>query len=141
VSDDALECALRALRHRDRSAHEVDRRLAERGFADEEREQTLETLVRTGVVDDARFAQTRAESLATRGAGDELIRHELAGAGIDPILADEAIASLEPEIDRARRIVERRGASAKTARYLHGRGYSHDALATAVATSEAGELR
>lgn len=141
MGDDALECALRALRHRDRSAHEVDRRLAERGFAHEERERALETLVRTSVVDDARFAQARAESLATRGAGDELIRHELAGAGVDPGLVDEAIASLEPEIDRARHIVERRGASAKTARYLHGRGYSHDVVAAAIATSEAGELR
>lgn len=141
MGDDALESALRALRHRDRSAHEVDRRLYERGFADEERRRALETLSRTGIVDDARYAQARAESLVARGAGDELIRHELAGAGLDPALVDDAIASLEPEIDRARHIVEKRGASAKTARYLQGRGYSQDTVAAAVATDEPWELR
>ena len=141
MGDDALECALRALRHRDRSAHEVDRRLAERGFADEERRRALEALVRTGIVDDARYAQSRAESLAARGAGDGLIRHELAGAGLDAVLVDHVIASLEPELDRARHIVEMRGVSAKTARYLQGRGYSHAAVAAAVATDGARELR
>lgn len=141
MADDALECALRALRHRDRSAHEVDRRLAERGFDDGERRRALETLVRTGILDDERFARARAESLAARGAGNELIHHELDGVGLDPDVVADAIAALEPEIARARHIVEVRGASAKTARYLQGRGYSNDAVAAAVATSEAWELR
>lgn len=139
--DDALESALRALKHRDRSAHQLDRRLAERGFGPGEREHALETLERTGLLDDARFARHRAESLAARGAGDELIRHDLSSAGVDSEIADEAIEVLEPEIERARRIVEARGASSKTARYLHGRGYSHEVVAAAVATGEGGELR
>lgn len=137
---DALESALRALRHRDRSVADLDRRLAERGFGPDERADALETLQRTGLLDDERFARSRAESLASRGAGDELIRHDLVGAGVDSALAEHAIDSLEPEVARARRIVERRGTSPKTARYLHGRGYSHDIVSAVVATGEAGEL-
>jgi regulatory protein len=141
VADDALESALRALKHRDRSAHEIDRRLAEQGFGPDEREHVLETLERTGLLDDTRFAGHRAELLAARGAGDELIRHDLSSAGIASEVVDEAIDSLEPEIERARRIVETRGASPKTARFLHGRGYSHDVVAAAVATGEGHGLR
>lgn len=141
MADEALETALRALRHRDRTAHEVDRRLAERGYEALERERVLETLRRTGVLDDERFARNRAESLAARGAGDELIRHELAGAGVDPELSEVALHAVEPEVERARRIVEARGKSPKTARYLRGRGYAYDTVAAVVASAEGGELR
>src|SRR5215510_13430197 len=78
-----LEHALRALRRRERSAAEVDRYLAARGVDDGERDEVLETLARTSLVDDRRFAQVRATSLVERGAGNELIRHELARAGLD----------------------------------------------------------
>jgi regulatory protein len=138
--NDALESALRALRHRDRSVADLDRRLAERGFGSEERVDAVEALQRTGLLDDERFARNRAESLSSRGAGDELIRHDLAGSGVESGLAEHAIESLEPEVVRARRIVERRGASAKTVRYLYGRGFSHDVVSAVVATGEAGEL-
>jgi regulatory protein len=140
MADEALESALRALRHRDRTAHELDRRLAERGFDPSERERALETLKRTGVLDDDRYARNRAESLAARGAGDQLIRHELEAAGVDPELAEGALCSVAPELDRARRIVASRGRSPKTARYLHGRGYAHETIAAVIAGGEGGEL-
>jgi regulatory protein len=146
VTDDgpgseALEAALRALRHRDRSEHELASRLAERGFADAEREHALAALRRTGLVDDERFARGRAASLAARGAGDDLVRHTLAEAGLDPGLVALAVESLEPELARARRIVAVRGSSPRTARYLRGRGYSYDVVAAAVASEDRGELR
>ncbi len=99
-------------------------------------EQTaLETLVRTGLVDDRRYAERRAQSLAERGAGDALIRHELARAGLDPDVVDDALASLRPERERAEEIVARRGAGPKTARYLAGKGFSHDVVETFIAQS------
>jgi SOS response regulatory protein OraA/RecX len=133
LEDDALEHALRALRYRERSAAEVDRLLAARGVGDSERSEVLETLDRTALVDDRRFAESRASSLAGRGAGDALIRHELARAGVADDLVDEAIATLPPEIRRAERIVERRGGGAKTARYLVGKGFCEDVVHAAVA--------
>jgi SOS response regulatory protein OraA/RecX len=89
--------------------------------------------VRIALVDDRRFATSRASTLADRGAGDARIRHELAFAGVDADIAEAAIASLESETERAERIVARRGASAKTARYLAGKGFSDDVVHAAVA--------
>ena len=135
-SEDAVEQALRALRHRDRSAAELDARLERRGVGEAEREQTLETLERVGYVDDDRFARARAEQLAARGAGDALIRHDLEGRGLAAEHVEAALAALEPERDRAAEIAARRGRSLKTARYLASRGFDPDALEGIVAPGE-----
>ena len=136
---DALEVAYRALRVRDRSERELDERLAERGVTEVAREEALATLRRTGLVDDRRFAERRASTLAGRGAGDGLIRHELASAGISDELVEEALAALEPELERARAVVEQRGTGARTARYLRGKGFGTDVVG-AVAGQSGDEL-
>jgi len=76
---------------------------------------------------------TRAAGLADRGAGDALIRHDLALAGIDEDVIEHALAALDAEHARAERIVARRGADAKTARYLAGKGFSQDVVHAVVA--------
>lgn len=140
MADGAIESALRALRARDRSAHELDRRLQERGFDQDERERALETLERIGLLDDVRFAHGRADSLARRGAGDQLITHSLVEAGIHAEAIEEALGSLEPEPVRARRIVSRRGGGPKTARYLRARGFAPETVSGAVAAEERDEI-
>ena len=132
---DALDQALRALRHRDRSTVEIDRYLESRGITYDERQKALETLVRTDLIDDRRYAERRAQSLADRGAGDALIRHELARAGLDPDVVDDALVFLRPERERAEEIVARRGTGPKTARYLAGKGYSYDVVESVIAPS------
>ena len=133
---DAVEQALRALRHRDRSTAELDARLAQRGVDAEEREQALETLARIGYLDDERFARTRAGQLAARGCGDALIRHDLEGRGIASEQIEAVLTYVEPEHERAARIVERRGPGPKTARYLVARGFGVDALEVVVAPQD-----
>jgi len=133
---DGLERALSALERRERSTAQVERYLAERGVDDAEREAILETLARTSLVDDRRFAETRASSLAERGAGDVRIRHELAQAGIDRDVIGDVLGALPAELDRAERIAARRGVSAKTARYLAGKGFSEDVVRAVVARSD-----
>lgn len=132
----ALETALHALRSSDRSAAELEARLQQRGVGEAERAQALETLERIGYVDDERFARQRAERLAERGSGDALIRHDLERRGLAAGLVELALAELEPERDRAARIVERRGRSAKTARYLASHGFGEEALEGVVAADE-----
>jgi regulatory protein len=132
-SDAALEHALRALAHRDRSTVDMNRLLERRGVDEETRQDVLDTLVRTALLDDARFAAARASALAGRGAGNELIRHELTRAGIEPDRAAEAIDALESEEERADRVVARRGGTSKTARYLARKGFSEDVVHAAVA--------
>lgn len=128
-----MGAAIRLLRHRDRSTAELEARLAQRGVGDAEREQALETLERIGYVDDERFARSRAEQLAARGAGDALIRHDLESRGIGAAEIAAALDALEPERERAVRVVERRGRSAATVRYLAGKGFDLDTLDGVVA--------
>lgn len=136
---DAVEAALRALAARDLSTHDLDRKLGARGFGEREREAALETLERTGVLDDERVARNRARTLAARGAGDALIRHDLRRAGVAPALVEAAVEDLEPEAVRARAVVARRGTGPKTARYLAGKGFSDDLVAD-VASDEPGGI-
>ena len=134
--EQALDAALKALRHRDRSAAELDARLAQRGVGDAQRGQALETLARIGYVDDERFASARAEQLAARGSGNALIRHDLEGRGVASEHVEAALSALEPERERAAAIAVRRGRSVKTARYLASRGFDADALEGIVAPEE-----
>jgi SOS response regulatory protein OraA/RecX len=83
----------------------------------------LDLLERTGLIDDARVAATRAESLAERGFGDAAIRYDLEREGIAGDLIEEAVGGLEPEPERARALLKRRGADAKTGRWLATKGF------------------
>jgi regulatory protein len=137
---DALEIALGALRRRDVSAYELRQRLERLGFTADECDAALETLERTGLLDDRRFAEGRARSLTDRGAGDALVRHALESAGIAADLIEHALHGLEPEAFRAQEIADRRGPGPKTARYLHGKGFSDETVAAVVATASREEL-
>jgi SOS response regulatory protein OraA/RecX len=120
---DALARALRALAPRDRSRRALADRLTHAGVRTDAREDVLATLERNGLVDDARVAATRAGSLADRGYGDAAIRYDLEREGVARELVDEALAGLEPELERARALVERRGPEPKTARWLASKGF------------------
>jgi SOS response regulatory protein OraA/RecX len=132
----AVETALRALRARDRSVSELESRLQRRGVGTTEQRETLELLSRLGYVDDERFARSRAESLARRNCGNEMIRADLEGRGVSAGFVDAALAGLAPERERVGRIVASRGRSAKTARFLAARGFSDDSVQTVVAPEE-----
>ncbi len=140
VAAEAVDTALRALRHRDLSARELDERLRVKGFGEIARYEALETLARTGLLDDARFAESRSRSLAARGAGDAAIRHALRLAGVEDSLVEDALATLDPEEERAAAIVGRRGPEPKTARYLRGKGFSEEVVSALVAGESAREI-
>jgi regulatory protein len=123
-----MEQAASVLRRRDVSAAELHARLDRARIAPAARSETLERLTDAGAVDDARFARARAQALADRGAGDLLVRHDLAARGIAPAAIDDAVALLEPENVRAARICDRRGSGVKTARYLARKGFSEEAI-------------
>jgi len=130
---EAVEVAVRALRHRDRSAAELDERLRARGVEEGDRRDVLGTLERAGYLDDERFALARAQSLAQRGAGDARVRDDLERRGVAAETIAAALAALEPERERAERIAVARGRTPRTARYLAAHGFDEDAVAAAVA--------
>jgi SOS response regulatory protein OraA/RecX len=125
---EALAVAGRALRARDLSARELALRLEQRAVSPSAAEESLAVLGAAGLVDDARLAANRAESLAGRGYGDAAIRHDLERRGVGADLVEAALAALEPEAERAGRIVARRGTGAGTARYLAGKGFGEEVL-------------
>jgi regulatory protein len=125
---EATELALRALRHRDHSRRDLDRRLERAGVPADERSRVLDTLAEAGLLSDVRFAESRARALVGRSAGDELIRHDLAAHGIGDDVVADAVARLRPEAERAARIFDERGRDARALRYLAGKGFSADTL-------------
>ncbi len=128
-----LDVAVRALRHRDRAAADIEARLERAGVGEDERREALASLQRLGYVDDERFAETRARALAERGHGDQAIRLDLERQGVAADVAGRAVAALEPERTRAEAIVARRGAGPATARHLARKGFGEDAVEAAVA--------
>ncbi|MDX6369946.1 MAG: RecX family [Gaiellaceae bacterium] len=129
---EALAVAGRALRARDLSRSELAARLERAAVTPAAAEESVAALASAGLVDDGRLAGNRAEGLAARGYGDAAVRHDLERRGLAPELVATAMAALEPELERARRIIERRGVGARTARYLAARGFAEDVLGEAV---------
>ena len=122
--EDPLEVAARALRGRDRSRRDVDERLERAGVADDARSETLDRLERIGYLDEERFATSRAATLAGRGQGDAAIRVDLEAQGVEGERIEDALARLAPEQERAAALVERLGASARTANQLLRKGFA-----------------
>jgi regulatory protein len=113
----AEDVALRALRAADRSRAELDARLEQRGFAEDERREALDALARLGYLDDERTACLRAERLGERGYGDAYIRADLERRGLP---TESAVASLDPESVRAARFADKSGA------WLARRGFAQE---------------
>lgn len=128
--------ALAALARRDHSVASLGARLARAGVREPERRDAVERARRAGLVDDARFAEIRARLLADRGKGDALILDDLVRAGVEEPDAWAAVAVLEPERERAARIVAQRGASVRTARFLAARGFTEETVGEVVADLE-----
>ena len=129
----AADIAGRALARRELTRSELEERLRRRGVGEAAAEEALDAAARAGAQSDTRAARRRAEAMAARGWGDEAIRADLAGRGVAPELADEALAALEPELERARAEAARLGQGLRAAQALARRGFSEENIVTAVA--------
>ena len=124
----ALTAATRSLATSDRSRRALERRLEQAGHSAAAREDAIASLARAGVLDDARLAESRAELLERRGYGDAAIRADLRRRQIDAETAASAVAALEPEPERLRRLLENQPLTPALLRRLAGRGFSRDSL-------------
>jgi len=124
----ALAQATRTLATSGRSRVDLERRLARAGHSGAARDDAVATLEQAGFLDDTRLARDRAEGLARRGYGDAAIRADLRRRLISPEAAADAVTALEPEVDRARRLLEAQAAGPATLRRLSGRGFSSETL-------------
>ncbi len=130
----ALTQATRALATSGRSRGELEQRLAQSGHSGHAREEAIQALERAGLLDDARLAESRADLLVRRGYGDSAIRADLRGRRLDQDAIADAVAALEPERDRIRRLLGGQPATPRTLRRLAARGFSREALEEATAS-------
>ncbi|HEX4518510.1 MAG TPA: regulatory protein RecX [Gaiellaceae bacterium] len=135
----ALDLAGKALARRDRSVKGLEAVLERRGIPEAERVAAVERLEQFGYLDDDRYAVTRAGTLAGRGYGNEAIEFELMREGLDDERVAAALAGLEDEIDRARRLCAKPELPRKAAARLARRGFSFETIESALG-ADAGEL-
>ncbi|MEX2464997.1 MAG: RecX family transcriptional regulator [Gaiellaceae bacterium] len=135
---DALHRAGRALARRPLSEQRLEERLERQGLAPDARRNAVTRLKASGLVDDAKLARGRADSLAGRGWGNSAIAARLAADGFAESAARGAIETLEPEMERAVALVvnvpDRRKAWALLAR----RGFAPDSVETAIGALDEG---
>jgi len=150
----AREAALSLLSYRPRSAAELRRRLARKGFDAEVVDACVETLGSVGVVDDAAFAETFVrDRVRLRPQGARRMRQELRARGVDAETASAAIDEVM-EVEDASEVDLARAAAARwkprpgeerdrARRRLHGflarRGFGGDAVRTVLAEKLDGE--
>jgi len=127
-NESPLERAVRLLAGRDFTAAELDGRLARAGIDAGARAQVLERLAGAGYLDDGRVIRDRATRLAGRGYSDMAIRRDLESRGASRELLDEALAALEPEASRAKRLAGELGGGARAVRALARKGFSDDSI-------------
>jgi regulatory protein len=135
----AFQSALRLISFRERSAAEVRRKLAEKGFSEPVVDHTLERLREDNLLDDARFAQAWVENRATfrprghrvlalelrqKGVAEEEINQALSEAAGEDTLAYQAAA----KVVRRYAGLEREDFRNKLYAYLARRGFNYEAI-------------
>ena len=125
---EALVAASRSLAASARSRRALEQRLERAGHSAAAREDALAALGRNGILDDGRLAESRAELLARRGYGDAAIQADLRRRLIPAEATAAAVAALEPELDRVRRLVEGKSITPALLRRLSSRGFSRDTI-------------
>ena len=151
-----LALALRLLSYRDRPGKALSEKLAEKGIADKDIQDVLETLASEGLVDDERFARELVSSrIRNRNWGPRKIALDLVRKGVDRALADRVISGLdEAEVEGAalrayEKWAHRRGHGpgeplpredfVKACRHLESRGFSTGLIMKVVRGSAADE--
>jgi SOS response regulatory protein OraA/RecX len=124
----ALTAATRSLASSDRSQRALEQRLARAGHSAAAREAALAALGNAGLVDDARLAESRAALLARRGYGDAAIRADLGRRMVASDVAADAVAGLDPELDRALELLRGKDVTPALLRRFAARGFSRDTV-------------
>jgi len=112
---------IRSLSYRAHSRKELEDKLRQKGFTEEERDYAISRAARLELIDDGEYAAGLASSLLKyKGFAPSRIRLELMGRGIDRDLIDAALEKLES--DPAERAAELLGT--KFASYTYEKAFS-----------------
>jgi regulatory protein len=96
----ALDLSYAFINRRERTVAEVRSQLERKGVSEADTDAAVETLIEQHLVDDARFAQLFvSDKRELERWGMERIRRGLSARGIDPALAEQALAAMPEELD------------------------------------------
>ena len=135
---DCREQALKLLSFKDRTEKELRGRLGEKGYSEDEIEETIEFLKEYKYIDDASYARKYAsDGIKLKGHGPGRIKTELLHKGIDRGTVEEVLEEMETDPrEQIEELMERRFSSADLGNpkernrifgYFARRGYSpHD---------------
>jgi len=142
---DAYTTALRILRYRFNSEHELRRKLAAKRFQKGDVDAAIERLRQEKWIDDERFAGSYIRTRMAKRVGPGRIKRELSAAGVDRATADRSLSEnrddertssdLAAIADKRRRILVRRHGEeyvrsaegkSRLAAYLIHQGYPVD---------------
>ena len=134
--EEARTCAHRILKQREKSSHDLLKRLQEKGHTLAASEKVVDRFIEVGLVDDPRFTEAYIRSAQYSGKGWYRILRELRQRGIDT-------DPLEPppdcdELERASQVIARKSVSTlkereKALRRLVMKGYSYGIARQAIA--------
>jgi regulatory protein len=137
VNDELRQLAMRLLARREHSSAELARKLARAGGGSDEVAEVILRLQQSGLLSDARFAESYVRSHAARH-GSARLRQVLKTKGIAQELVETCLAGADvpDELARARAIWQRKFGElphdakswAQQARFLQGRGFAVDTI-------------
>ncbi len=145
MKTDARQSALAALARREHSAHELRRKLLDKGHAPDEVAQVLNDLIRAKLLSDERFTQAYINSRVLKGYGPRYIAAALRERGVSGELIQQFVDGNDP-VWRQRAAAARRkrfGAlpeeyreKACQMRFLETRGFSAEQIRAALKQDE-----
>jgi regulatory protein len=144
-SDRVRLTAITLLSRRDYTAHEIQKRLVEKGASAEDAAAMVASLIAERLIDDRRTAAAQVRTATQiKGRGRHRIARELEARGIGKDVVHQTLAELTPEDEEAqiRRILRAKRAPAepdpatrqRLFQHLMRRGFSTDAIARVLRT-------
>jgi len=138
---EALAKATRMLARRPLPRALLEERLEKKGVAPVALEEAVEALEQANYLNDRSYALERARSLAERSYGDAAVHYILEQERVGSELIEDAIASLEPESERAQAIAGAISDRKKLLGRLARRGFDPDTIEQVAGASEPEDAR
>lgn len=95
--DKALNQALKFLERRDHFSFEIEQKLRQKGFSDEEISTTIEKLRSYGYLNDEKFCENFVESIRQKPIGKKLIKNKLLQKNISEEIITKILDTIEEE--------------------------------------------
>lgn len=90
-----IDTITRMLARREHSVAEIERKMAQKGIPVADYGDVLQEFIDNDVQSNRRYAESRARSMATRGAGPMKIRGDLQQRGVDEADIDAALSEID----------------------------------------------